>query len=134
MMIDTNSTVNTLNAHNTYSHLVKPLTYRLSSDESVQPVDLVTRNSQALSLNREGSLSSEGKKLSFQDYILDAVKSVNQKQLDVSALQEKLITNPDEVDIHDVTIAMSKAQLSLNMAQTVIDRLVQGWSEITTTR
>ena len=53
---------------------------------------------------------------------------------DTSAVQEKLITDPDDVDIHDVTIAMAKARQSLNLAQTVIDRLVTGWNEITTTR
>lgn len=76
----------------------------------------------------------EKTRISFQDYLIDAVKSVNQNQLDVNALQEKVITDPDSVDIHDVTIAISKARMSLNLAQTVIDRLVQGWSEITTTR
>ena len=71
---------------------------------------------------------------SFQDYLMDAMNSVNNQQVEVSDLQEKLITNPDEVDVHDVTIAMSKARMSLNLAQTVIDRLVTDWNEITTTR
>ena len=53
---------------------------------------------------------------------------------DIADLQQKVITDPDSVDLHDVTIAMSKARMSLNLAQSVIDRLVQGWSEITTTR
>lgn len=74
----------------------------------------------------------EGK--SFQSYLMEAVNSVNAQQNQVSELQEKIITNPDEVDIHDVTIAMSKARMSLNLAQSVIDRLVSGWNEITTTR
>ena len=38
------------------------------------------------------------------------------------------------VDVQDVTIAMAKAQMSLNLAQTVIDRLLTGWSEIQTSR
>ena len=67
-------------------------------------------------------------------YLIDAVKSMNEQQLDVNRMQEKLITDPDSLDIHDVTIAMAKARMSLNLAQTVIDRIVQGWSEITTTR
>ena len=70
----------------------------------------------------------------FQSYLLDAVNTVNQQQIDVNKLQEKVITSPDEVDIHDVTIAMSKARMSLNLAQTVIDRMITGWNEITTTR
>lgn len=71
---------------------------------------------------------------SFQDYLLEAVNTVNNQQMEVSNLQQKIITNPDEVDIHDVTIAMSKARMSLNLAQNVIDRLVTDWNEITTTR
>lgn len=71
---------------------------------------------------------------SFEDYLVDAMSSMNQQQLDVSALSEKMITDPDDVDIHDVTIAMSKARMSLNLAQSVIDRIVTGWNEITTTR
>lgn len=70
----------------------------------------------------------------FQDYLMDAMNTVNSQQIAVNDLQEKIITNPEDVDIHDVTIAMSKARMSLNLAQTVIDRLVSGWNEITTTR
>ncbi|UKI52838.1 MAG: hypothetical protein L6V86_06740 [Treponema sp.] len=29
---------------------------------------------------------------------------------------------------------MSKARMSLNLANSIIDRIVSGWSEITTTR
>lgn len=75
----------------------------------------------------------EGTK-SFQDYLLDAMNTVNSQQIAVTELQEKVITSPEEIDIHDVTIAMSKARMSLNLAQTVIDRMVSGWNEITTTR
>ena len=80
------------------------------------------------------AIETEGEKKSFQAYLMEAVNTVNNQQLDVANVQEKLITNPDSVDIHDVTIAMSKARMSLNLAQTVIDRLVSGWNEITTTR
>lgn len=78
--------------------------------------------------------AQSGQSKSFQSYLLDALSTVNSHQMDVTAVQEKLITNPDEVDVHDVTIAMAKARQSLNLAQTVIDRLVSGWNEITTTR
>ena len=69
-------------------------------------------------------------KRSFESYILEAVDAVNEKQLDVSGVEQKLITDPDSV----VTTAMAKAQMSLNLAQTVIDRLLTGWSELQTTR
>ena len=71
---------------------------------------------------------------SFKHYLLQGLNTVNSQQNDVSKLQEQLITDPDSVDVHDVTIAMQKARMSLNLAQTVIDRLVTDWNEITTTR
>lgn len=97
-------------------------------NQSVKKINTGIDSSKNL-LKTEGS---EGK--SFQSYLMEAVNSVNAQQNQVSELQKKIITNPDEVDIHDVTIAMSKARMSLNLAQSVIDRLVSGWNEITTTR
>ncbi len=71
---------------------------------------------------------------SFSDYLVEAFQKMNDQQVEFSDLQQKVITDPDSVDLHDVTIAMSKARMSLNLAQSVIDRIVSGWSEITTTR
>lgn len=72
----------------------------------------------------------EKKEGSFESFLLDAVNSVNSHQLEVGKVQEKLITDPDSVDVHDVTIAMGKAQMSLSLAQNVIERLLSGWNEI----
>ena len=66
--------------------------------------------------------------------LTDEMKSTAKAQLDVNKVQKKLITDPDDVNVADVTIAMAKARMSLNLAQSVIDRLVTGWNEITTTR
>lgn len=78
--------------------------------------------------------SIEKKGQSFQDFLLSALNDMNSKQIETAKLQEQVITDPDSVDIHDVTIAMAQAKLSLDLTKSVIDRLVQGWSEITTTR
>ena len=59
---------------------------------------------------------------------------MNSQQLKVSSLQEQIITDPDSVDIHDVTTAMAKAQMSLNLAQTVIERMVKGWTDLSQNR
>ena len=110
---------------------IQPLTHNIAGNTPVTGVKGIDSSSQAASISRTSS--ADGKK-SFQDYLMEAVNTVNNQQLDVSNIQEQIITNPDDVDIHDVTIAMSKARMSLNLAQTVIDRLVTGWNEITTTR
>ena len=71
---------------------------------------------------------------SFESHLVRALKEVNGNQLEVNRVTEQLITDPDSVDVHDVTTAMAKAQLSLNLAQNVLDRLVTGWNEISTNR
>ncbi|MDO5774678.1 MAG: flagellar hook-basal body complex protein FliE [Spirochaetales bacterium] len=85
-------------------------------------------------LNGNASVDGAEKKESFRTYLLEAVNEMNSQQLNVSALQEKVITDPDSVDIHDVTTAMAKAQMSLDLAQNVIDRLVKGWNELSQNR
>ena len=70
----------------------------------------------------------------FDNMLLSAMDYVNGKQNATSEVTQKLITDPDSVDVHDVTTAMAEANLSLNLAQNVIDRLLKGWTEITTTR
>lgn len=90
--------------------------------------------SKALKENENASVDGVEKKESFRTYLLEAVNEMNSQQLNVSALQEKVITDPDSVDIHDVTTAMAKAQMSLDLAQNVIDRLVKGWNELSQNR
>ena len=97
---------------------------------AVKSIQGVSKDSELHSLSGVQEAASR----SFQSYLMEALNSVNGSQLDVASVQEKLITNPDEVDIHDVTIAMSKARMSLNLAQNVIDRITTSWNEITTTR
>ena len=75
-----------------------------------------------------------GKARSFDSYLVEAVDYVNNKQMASAANVEKLIVDPDSVDIHDVTTAMAEANMSLSLAQTVISRMVSSWNEITTTR
>ena len=85
--------------------------------------------------NVSNSVSEAGKtKGSFESYLLEAVSEMNDQQVNVSALQEKVITDPDSVDIHDVTTAMAKAQMSLNLAKTVIDRVISGWTDLSQNR
>lgn len=86
------------------------------------------------SVNASSKNVVSGAKNSFEGYLLDAVGQMNQQQIDVSNVQQQLITDPDSVDIHDVTTAMAKAQMSLSLAQTVTDRLITGWNEITSVR
>ena len=107
---------------------IQPLTTNVPGMSPIEKIHKAGKTTEA------ASIQPAGQSKSFQSYLLDALSTVNSQQLDVTAVQEKLITDPDDVDIDDVRIAMAKARQSLNLAQTVIDRLVTGWNEITTTR
>ena len=110
---------------------IVPMNRTITLGEKVPAVDKINSTTHGNSLQQA---SKSGEKKSFQDFILEAMNTVNTQQTDVTKLQERLITDPDSVDVHDVTIAMSKARMSLNLAHSVIDRLVSSWNEITTTR
>jgi len=71
---------------------------------------------------------------SFEQTLLGAFDAMNEKQIKSEDMAQQMIVDPESVDVHDVTIAMAEANLSLKIAQTVIDRVVKGWNEITTTR
>ena len=107
---------------------IQPLTQNAPGMSPIEKIHRAEKNTEA------ASIQPAGQSKTFQSYLLDALESVNTQQLDVNKVQEKLITNPDDVNVADVTIAMAKARMSLNLAHTVIDRLVTGWNEITTTR
>jgi flagellar hook-basal body complex protein FliE len=59
---------------------------------------------------------------------------VNQQQLRAQDLSQALITDPESVDIHDVTVALAEANLSLSMAKAVIDRAIRAYREIVNIR
>lgn len=71
---------------------------------------------------------------SFEDAMLKAMDGVNALQADSSNALEAMLTDPDSIDAHDVTIAMAKANMSLNITRTVLDRVVRAWKDIINTR
>lgn len=77
--------------------------------------------------NFEEMLETEIEKRNF---IFDALDSLNKQQLEVSENAEKVITDPDSVEAHDVTISMAKAQMSLSLAQNVVSRICGVWKEM----
>ena len=71
---------------------------------------------------------------SFEQVLLKTFDMMNKKQTKVESLTEQMIISPESVDPHDVTIAMAEASLSLKMTQTIIDKAIKAWNDISTTR
>ncbi len=84
---------------------------------------------------KSATLGGEQKKLGvFEEYLVNAMGKMNEQQLEVGRLGEQFIVDPESVNIEEVTTAMAKAQMSLSLAQTVIDRVISGWNELSTNR
>ena len=71
---------------------------------------------------------------SFGRLLLNALNQVNADQVNSINLTEKMITDPDSVNIHDVTIAIAKANLSLSITKAIADRAIRAYREIISVR
>ena len=80
----------------------------------------------------EESGSSSG--TSFQDALLKAMDGVSSSQTKSDNLLQKVVADPNSVDAQDVTIAMAEANMSLNLAKTILSRIVTAWKDVITTR
>jgi flagellar hook-basal body complex protein FliE len=70
----------------------------------------------------------------FDSAMLKALDKVNAYQQNYEGLYEQMIVDPDSVDIHEITQAQANASMSLNVARTVLNRVVQAWKDIINTR
>ncbi len=70
----------------------------------------------------------------FTESMLGALDKVSAYQQFASSLNQMAITDPDSVNVEDVTIAQAEAMMSLNIARNVLNRLVQGWRDLINTR
>jgi flagellar hook-basal body complex protein FliE len=71
---------------------------------------------------------------SFQDALLKAMDGVSSSQSKGDDLLQKVVADPDSVDAQDVTIAMAEANMSLNLAKTILSRVVTAWKDVINTR
>lgn len=70
----------------------------------------------------------------FGGLLMDSMNEVNAKQIQYSDLSQKAVIDPSSVDPHDITIAGAEANLSLNIAKNVIDRVIRAYRDITSLR
>jgi flagellar hook-basal body complex protein FliE len=70
----------------------------------------------------------------FEQAMLQSLDKVSGAHQFASDLEKEAIINPDSVDVHEITIAQAKANMSLNIARNVLSRLVQGWRDLINTR
>jgi flagellar hook-basal body complex protein FliE len=98
------------------------------------PLQLARTNPRHIANNGQNLPLGEVVKPSFGDALLKAMDGVSAMQNQSSNAIEAMLINPDSVDAHDVTIAMAKAGMSLNIARNILDRVVRAWRDVLNTR
>lgn len=78
----------------------------------------------------QAEMPKEDGQESFGALVAGALDRVSGEEREADQLYERMLTHPDEVEPHDVSIAIAKSELSLNMAKSVIDRAVKAYNDI----
>jgi flagellar hook-basal body complex protein FliE len=88
-------------------------------------------SSRASSGKASAAAGGEG---SFERALLKAMDGVSDSQTKSDDLLKRVVADPDSVDAQDVTIAMAEANMSLNLAKTILSRIVTAWKDVINTR
>lgn len=70
----------------------------------------------------------------FGKLFFSALNQVNDLQNRSMAMSEAMITDPDSVDIHDITVALAEANLALSMTKAIVDRAIRAYRELLSVR
>jgi flagellar hook-basal body complex protein FliE len=85
-------------------------------------------NHMASKLHPQTGTAAEGK--NFGRVLTDTLEDVNGLAQESTQLTQQYIIDPDSVDAHDVTIAMSKANLAVALTKSVVDGALNAYKEI----
>lgn len=67
---------------------------------------------------------------SFAEVLNKSLGRVNDLQVESEDLNQKMIYEPESVDIHTVMIAAQKAEVALNLARAVRDEAIKAYREL----
>ena len=70
----------------------------------------------------------------FYDKMMGAVNLVNDNIIHSDKIGEQFITKPNTVDVHDVTVALQKAQMSIDLSRAIIQRSISSYQTIVNLR
>lgn len=91
------------------------------------PTSSVLSNSS--SIGSSGNASTTGGSIDFSSILKEKLGEVNDKQVSADDLTTQFIQGKD-VDVHQVMLATSEAQMSLDMAVQVRNKIVEAYQEL----
>ncbi|MFR5265961.1 flagellar hook-basal body complex protein FliE [Clostridium sp.] len=87
-----------------------------------------------LFLNKVVGEKIENKSSGFKDILVEQLNKVNEKQIEADILTEKIIRGDSDVSIHEVMLAGEEANMSLQLAVQVRNKLLEAFQEISRTQ
>jgi flagellar hook-basal body complex protein FliE len=78
--------------------------------------------------------SAGGTETAFGKLLMGALGNVNDSQLTAAQLSQQMITDPNSVNVEQVTIALADANLALSMTKAIVDRALAAYREIINVR
>lgn len=70
----------------------------------------------------------------FGTMLKQSLKGANDTVLHSAAISQQALIDPDSVDVHDVTIALAKANTAISLTKTVVDHALKAYREIISIR
>ncbi|TGN19062.1 flagellar hook-basal body complex protein FliE [Leptospira idonii] len=70
----------------------------------------------------------------FADALKKAFEQVNDQQVEADELTQKIVFDPNSVELHEVMIAAEKARISLTFAKTMSDGFIRAYRELSQLR
>ena len=70
----------------------------------------------------------------FGQALTGALKGVNGMQVNSDKMSVQMMLRPESVNVHDVMIAQQKAQMSLDLTKSVLQKTMQAYQNITNIR
>lgn len=87
-----------------------------------------------LFLNKVVDEKIENKSNGFKNILTEQLNKVNEKQIEADVLTEKMIRGDSDVSIHEVMLAGEEANMSLQLAVQVRNKLLEAFQEISRTQ
>ena len=105
------------------------------SNKQVSGDKIILRTTDPRHIGGQGGRDrGEAKSGDFGRVLMDGLNKVNNAQQESLRLSQQMITDPDSVDVHDVTISLAEANMTLNITKAVLDRVVRAYRDITSAR
>ncbi|TVQ26344.1 MAG: flagellar hook-basal body complex protein FliE [Spirochaetaceae bacterium] len=101
---------------------------------TLDPAASAARGATAGAVQRGAIADGGASGTDFGRLLIDSLSTVNAQQQTADALAVQAVIDPDSVNVHDVSIAAAKANMSLSITKSIVDRVVQAYREIQNVR